>query len=84
MSVNDTDYTEKRCNEALRTQILDFFAISTREQSGAKKLKRFIGNEKNIETVLDPTLLHDQKTYAEITSKRWIYGDYIFIQCLVV
>lgn len=78
VSVNNTDFTEERCNDWMKKNIRDFFAISCREKSGSGKISKF-ANYKNIFTALDPTLLLNKKQYDEICSPRIIKHDYIFL-----
>lgn len=78
VSVNNTDFTEKRCNAQLRKNIQDFFAISCREKSGADRISRF-ANYKNVFTALDPTLLLEKRQYEDICSKEIIKHRYIFL-----
>lgn len=78
-SVNNTDFTEPRCNEKLRKCILDYDFISIREKSGADKVSGFIDNQKKVYTMLDPTLLHTKETFEKITGKRIVKKPYIFL-----
>ncbi len=55
----------------------DFTAISVREADTALQLKeKMLG--KDIELVLDPTLLLDREEWEKITSQRRISGAYVF------
>lgn len=78
-SINTTDFSETRCNDKLMEYILDYDFISIREKSGADKVSRFIGNQKKIYTMLDPTLLNTKEAFNEITSKRIVQRPYIFL-----
>ena len=78
-SVNNTNFSESRCDENLKNYILDYDFISIRENSGANKVKKFINNKKNIYTMLDPTLLNEKELYEEITSERIVKEPYIFL-----
>lgn len=78
ISINNTNFKEKRCDEVLKKNILDFSAISCRENSGAKKISDFIGCE-GVFTALDPTLLLEKSQYDGICSERIIEKDYIFL-----
>lgn len=78
-SVNDTDFTEKRCDDVLKEYMLDYDFISIREKSGADKVSRFLENKKSIYTVLDPTLLNSKEVYEEITNDQIIKEPYIFL-----
>lgn len=78
VSVNNTDFTEERCDDRLRENIRGFSAISCREKSGSEKISRFV-DQKNIFTALDPTLLLAKGQYDEICSPRIIKHAYIFL-----
>lgn len=78
-SDHDTDFSEARCDDRLKEYILDYDFISIREKSGADKVSRFIDNQKEVYTMLDPTLLNTKETYDEITSKRIVQEPYIFL-----
>lgn len=78
-SVNNTDFTEKRCDNRLRSNILDYDFISIRENSGALKVSDFLNEEKKVFNVLDPTLLNTKEDYKAIVSKRIVKKRYIFL-----
>lgn len=78
VSVNDTEFTEKRC-EKLKGLIEDFDFVSIREKSGADKLKQYLNDDKKILTAVDPTLLLTKSKFEEITSERIINEPYIFM-----
>lgn len=78
-SINTTDFTEKRCDENLKKYMLDYDFISIREQSGAKKVAKFLNNKKSIYTVLDPTLLNSKENFDTITNERIVNEPYIFL-----
>lgn len=78
-SINNTDFTEKRCDEKLKKWISDYDFISIREKSGANKVSTFLNDEKTIYTVLDPTLLNAKDAFDAITNNRIIKGPYIFL-----
>ena len=78
-SINNTDFTEKRCDEKLKKWISDYDFISIREKSGANKVSTFLNDEKTIYTVLDPTLLNSKDAFDAITNNRIIKGPYIFL-----
>lgn len=79
VSVNNMDFTEPRCDEKLKSSILDFYAISSREASGAEKIQKFINHEKQVDAVLDPTLLLSREEYEKLCSPRIYSEDYIFL-----
>lgn len=79
VSINNMDFTEKRYSEHLREWISDFDAISSREESGAAKIRAYLQNQQRVDTVLDPTLLLRKEDYDSILSENWIKGEYIFL-----
>lgn len=79
VSVNNTDYTETRCNEAMKKWISDFDFISCREESGKRKIKDFLGGNREVYTFLDPTLMHKKEDYYPLCSERIIDTPYIFL-----
>lgn len=79
VSINNTDFTEPRCNSELKNWISDFDFISCREESGTNKIKSFIGNNHEVFTFLDPTLMHAKEDYYPICNERIIDVPYIFL-----
>ncbi|MBR5336711.1 MAG: polysaccharide pyruvyl transferase family protein [Lachnospiraceae bacterium] len=79
ISINNTDFTEERCDERMKKAIRDFEFLSFREEAGAERVRDFIGRDREVYTVLDPTLLHDKTDYDKITGSRIIKGDYVFL-----
>lgn len=78
-SINNTNFSEKRCNDVMRNYMLDYDFISIREESGANKVSEFLNGKKKVYTVLDPTLLNKKEVFAEITNKRIVKKPYIFL-----
>lgn len=65
-------------NQQVYDALMDFYAISVRELSGAKKIKSFIHRE--VPVVVDPTLLLSAEDYVEIESaKKLQKKKYIFL-----
>lgn len=79
ISVNNTNFTEPRCTDALRQWILDFDAISLRESSGCKKLEAFLGTGTEIVTAMDPAFLLQKEDYRVIADERLVKEPYIFL-----
>lgn len=79
VSVNNMTFTEPKCDDALKKNILDFDYISVREESGAKKISQFIDGAKNIDVLLDPTLLQSKEEFLKIDSPRIKKERYIFL-----
>lgn len=82
VSINDTDFSEERCNKHLRDSILEFDYISVREKSGADKLSAFLNSQVNVDVALDPTLLLRKDVFDRISSEKLIKGKYIFLYCV--
>lgn len=57
-------------------ELFDF--VSVRENDGADKLKKLLGEDFNVSVVLDPTFLLPVSEYDNICSKRIFDEDYIF------
>lgn len=77
-SLGQSDFCNEKNIDKIINCLLDYDYISVREDTGAQKLKKLIGEKKNISVVLDPTLLLDKDMYEEITSKRFYHQPYIF------
>ena len=78
VSVNNTDYTETRCNDEMKRWMSDFDLLTCREASGAKKISDFLGGV-HIDTFLNPTLMHRKDDFFELCSDRIVKEDYIFL-----
>ena len=59
-SIGNGDLNNCENKDEIKRSLLEFEVISVREKSGEKKLKEFLGSDKIIKTVLDPTLLLSQ------------------------
>lgn len=79
VSVNNTTFREKECDEKLKSAIRKFCFLSVREEKGAERLNQFVGEDRKIFTLLDPTLLHEKTDYDAICSNRIVRGEYIFL-----
>lgn len=79
VSINNTDFSETRCNDDMKSWIKDFQFLSCRETTGSEKIYNFIDKEKQVYSTLDPTLLHYQSDYNEIVSPRIIENQYVFL-----
>ena len=62
--------------EKYKKYLLDFDYISCREKNGKKWIEGLIN--KNVELVLDPTLVVNPSVYSKIEEKSGIEGNYIF------
>lgn len=78
-SINSMNFTENFDFSAMKNWLKDYDFISVRENSGAEKLKKFLCNEVEIHTALDPTLLHNKEKYGSICSDRIVSEKYIFL-----
>jgi hypothetical protein len=79
VSSNDTNYDEPEATGELKDWILDFDYLSEREETGSKKLEKFLGYKKRVDTNLDPTLLHVKSDFERISSPRVEKEPYIFL-----
>ena len=77
-SLNLGELSNVKNPKRLKKYIMKFKALSAREDAGKEKICKFIDNRKNVEVVLDPTLLNYKKDYETISSKKIIKGKYIF------
>ncbi|WP_295363456.1 polysaccharide pyruvyl transferase family protein [uncultured Succinivibrio sp.] len=67
---------ESKDFEQIKKWLRDFSAVSIRESFTQEKLSKLIGRE--VEVLLDPTLLIKPEQYKKIAGKRLINDDYIF------
>lgn len=79
VSINNTLFTEPRCNDDMKHWITDFSFISCRESAGAERIAKFIGEKKEVFTVLDPTLLHKKEVFDSIIHPSTVKEEYIFL-----
>lgn len=79
VSLNNATYTEERCNEEMRSWIIDFDAISCREKSGCARIARFIHGKKTVNNTLDPTLIANPKIFAFEGRPIVVEKPYIFL-----
>ena len=63
--------------EQIKVNTDDFSAISVREADTQRTLKSYI-TKKDIELVLDPTLILDRRDWDEICSPKIIHNSYVF------
>ena len=74
-SMPNVEITENQ-QETIRKHLQDFQGVSVREQKTARYLSNLLGRE--VECVLDPTLLLGQEEWDEICSERKVTDKYIF------
>lgn len=79
VSLNGGDLYTRPDYRKLRSCLLDFDALSVREESGKQNLRAFLGENRKINVSLDPTLLHGRHVYDAIASVRRIAHPYIFL-----
>lgn len=79
VSLNTGSFGEGIDAELYKKWISDFDYLSCREQDGVNKLRSLVGEERQVDLALDPTLLHNKVEYARITSPKLIRGKYIFV-----
>lgn len=78
IGVTNLSETEK---EYVKRNLKCFKAISCREDNGTKLINDALEMERCM-TVLDPTLLIDREYWDELSMKRKINGEYIFVYIL--
>lgn len=65
------------CPEKYKKMLLDFDSLSIRENNGKKWIKDLCN--KNVDVLLDPTLLLEREDYDRIADKNYrVNGNYIF------
>ncbi|WP_338432718.1 polysaccharide pyruvyl transferase family protein [Clostridium tyrobutyricum] len=72
----DNPIRDVKTKSVITNYLKDFYALSVRENKGKKILKQLTSKEINV--VLDPTLLLTSKDWDTICSDRIINKDYIF------
>ncbi len=71
------DYILPIYHDNIRNSLKSFTAISVREKSAKKPVKKLAGKE--VDVVLDPTLLLPREEYEEIKTTPYIKDKYIFV-----
>lgn len=71
------DYILPKYHESIRECLVKFNSISVREASAVKAIKGIVKRE--VDVVLDPTLLIPREAYEEIKKKPQINEKYIFV-----
>lgn len=77
-SLSTGDFCGTRNEEKFRQLIDDFDFLSVREYSGKEKLEKLLKYNREVEVVIDPTLLLEREDYESISSNRVHNGKYIF------
>lgn len=77
-SIGDSILDESKDAELIKNSLKEFDFLSAREQSGASNIEAFLGHRVNVETVLDPTLLHNASDYKKLAFKKRMKKPYIF------
>ena len=78
VSLNDGFANEYKDKAKYRMYIADFDSLSVREISAQSDLETFLGKNKRVQVVLDPTLLLQKQDFEVICAPRRIEGSYIF------
>lgn len=78
VSINGGSLNNTSVAEQLKKNLLDFHVLSVREKSGRENLNDFLGGEREVSVVLDPTLLHNRDMYDAVSAPRLIKEPYIF------
>lgn len=79
VSLNTGSFDSGVRGELYKRWISDYDYLSCREQNGVDKLRSLLGDDRQVDLNLDPTLLHNRVEYARITSPKLIRGKYIFV-----
>lgn len=79
VSLNNATYTESRCDNVLKSWIMDFDALSSREESGCERLYHFLDGKRQIINALDPTLIADAALFNKIKAQCAVSKPYIFL-----
>ena len=79
VSLNTGSFEGGVRGELYKRWISDYDYLSCREQNGVEKLRSLLGEDRQVDLNLDPTLLLNRIEYARITSPRLIRGKYIFV-----
>lgn len=77
-SLNGSDLASAPISKKLKQYLLEFDALSVRENSGRETLDKFLNGKKKVSVVLDPTLLYQKEKYDTIVSPRLVSEKYIF------
>ncbi|AGX43820.1 polysaccharide pyruvyl transferase family protein [Clostridium saccharobutylicum] len=72
----ENPFKDEKMKKLIIEYLKDFSHISMREEIGKEIFRKFTSKEINL--VLDPTLLLEKKEWNNICSQRLIYEDYIF------
>lgn len=82
MGTNTIEYPEYKRKICARL-LSEFSAVSVRESTSADLLRKYFG-AKDVEVVLDPTLLHGQQLYIDLFKEKYPKPehDYIFTYIL--
>lgn len=79
VSLNDGFADQYEDKERYKNLIRDFNRLSVREKSAERDLRGFIGDDKDIEVVLDPSLLLQKEDYEPICAEKRVDKPYIFL-----
>lgn len=78
VSLNDGFSNGFQDPDLYKNRILEYDALSVREEAAKQDLEFFLEHKKKIEVVLDPTLLHKKEDFYEICEKQMVDKPYIF------
>lgn len=74
-SLRDNVITDPMYERKVARWIKDFSFLSTREKAGSRLIEKISG--RNVETVLDPTLLLSKKEWNQMCSKKVVKEPYV-------
>ena len=78
VSLNNGSFDGKERADEMRKWLKDFYAISTREKNGAEKIKAFLGGERDIDVMPDPTLRIDRSEWKAAEGESFPREPYLF------
>lgn len=79
VSLNTGSFDGEVRRELFKRWISDYDYLSCREQNGVEKIRGLLGDGRQVDLNLDPTLLLSRIEYSRITSPRLVRGRYIFV-----
>ena len=79
VSLNTGSFEGEVRRELFKRWISDYDYLSCREQNGVEKIRGLLGDDRQVDLNLDPTLLLSRIEYSRITSPRLVRGRYIFV-----
>ena len=72
------EFKNTKYEKPVKDALSEFSAVSVRENDGAEKIKALMGENFDVNVVLDPTFLMPVNEYDDLCAKRVVNEDYIF------